>query len=152
MPEHTVAIQDPGTSARAAVSSAGSLLVTQGPADNETVTQYGTASAPTANTAVATLASGSLPAGLYDFDVYATFTGTTVVATETDNVEFREGATVVGKLPIICIGTTGNTAYSGPFRFRRRLDGSTAVSINATANATASSVYRAEIIAVKVAP
>lgn len=117
----------------------------------DSVADRSIAAAPTAGTAVATIASGSLPAGTYDVECWVAATGTVAAATETDNFELREGATVVTELPFIITGTTASAEYSGPYRFRRTLNGSTALTINATANATASSVYRAMIVATKVA-
>lgn len=161
MAENRVAVTGQGNT-EAIVTSAGALTVTGTvtataagtqtvvPLAAESVTNYGTAAAPAADAAVATIASGSLPAGTYDFDVVVAVTGTVAAATDTDNMNFREGATVVGRLPIIITSTTPSTIYFGPYRFRRTLDGSTAVTVNAVANSTASSVYRANIIATRV--
>lgn len=117
----------------------------------DSVADHSTSAAPVAGTAVASIAAASLPAGVYDVECWVAATGTVAAATETDNFEFREGATVVASLPVIITSTTASTAYAGPYKFRRQVDGSVTLSVNATANATASSVYRALITATKVA-
>lgn len=103
--------------------------------------------APGAGAAIATLASGNLPAGLYDFEIRAVLDTGAPAAADINNMEFREGATVVTSLQVLPV----ITAYSPPRRIRRLMDGATAVSVNATGAATAGVAYTAEIIATRVA-
>lgn len=117
---------------------------------DETVADHSTDAAPSAAGAVATIAAGSLPAGIYDVECYVAATGTVAAATETDNFDFRKGGTVVAVLPIIITGTTASSEYSGPYTFRVELDGSTALTVNAVANSTASSVYHALVKATRL--
>jgi hypothetical protein len=126
-----------------AVGAANPLPVA--PTDNESAGVGATAAAPGAGAAVATLVSGSLPAGLYDIQVYVGLSGT-LAAADNANMEFREGASVVSRLAV-----PGAAGHFGPFELRRRLDGSTALSVNAVGASTASSVYYANILAVRVA-
>lgn len=108
-----------------------------------------TAAAPTAGTAVATIASGSLPAGLYRVAVWIGMSGTLVSATDTSNMALKQGATtVIAKLPYTANGTSNPVA--GPYEAQLSLDGSAALTVNAVASATASSVYSASIIATQV--
>lgn len=107
-----------------------------------------TAAAPTAGTAVATIASGSLPSGLYDIEVTIGMNGTLVSATDTSNMALKSGATtLIAKLAYTANGTSNPTST---FRLRASMDGSSALTVNAVASATASSVYSATIIATQV--
>lgn len=104
--------------------------------------------APTANAAIVTIASGSLPAGLYRFEITIALSGTSN-ATDVNNMEFRIGGTSVMKG--LTYTTTG--ANNGPatkFYFQGAPDGTQAVSVNATANANAGAVYSASIIATQI--
>lgn len=115
---------------------------------SQTATNYGTVTTPAAGAAI----TSTVPlAGWYVFQVYVAITGTTVAATDTDNMEFREGGSVVGKLPILVTGTTGVTAWHGPYSFKRYMNGTDSVSVNATALATTGAVYRAQIKTDRVA-
>lgn len=103
--------------------------------------------APGAGAAIATIAAGNLPAGLYDFEVRAVLDTGAPVAADINNMEFREGATVVTSLQVLPV----ITAYSPSRKIRRLMDGATNVSVNATGAATAGVAYTAEIIATRVA-
>jgi hypothetical protein len=106
-----------------------------------------TSAAPTAGTAVATIASGSLPAGLYDVEVTVGMNGT-LAAADTSNLTLKAGATtLVPKLTYVANATSNPTAT---FRLRASLDGVSALTVTAVASATASSVYSATIIATQV--
>lgn len=106
------------------------------------------ANAPSAGTAVATIASSSLPAGLYDIEVHIGMSGT-LAAVDVSNMDLRiGGTTVVPALAYTSTNTSNDVA--GPFKFRSGLSGSQSVSVNAVASATASSVYSATIVATQV--
>ena len=106
------------------------------------------AAAPTAGTAVITIASGSLPSGLYRVEVTIGMSGT-LAAGDLNNMEFRVGAAVVCK-GMTYTSTTNNGNPTAKYTFQVAPDGTQAMSVNATANATASSVYSASIIATQV--
>lgn len=119
------------------------------PSFRTSVSNGATAAAPGAGAAVATIVSGSLPAGLYDIEVSIGMNGTLVSGTDTSNMNLKAGATtLMAKIPYVANGTSNPTA--GPFRFRASLDGSTALTVNAVAASTASSVYTALIVATQV--
>lgn len=103
--------------------------------------------APGAGAAIATIAAGNLPVGTYDFEVRAVLDTGAPVAADINNMEFREGATVVTSLQVLPV----ITAYSPSRKIRRVMDGATAVSVNATGAATAGVAYTAEIIATRIA-
>lgn len=124
------------------------MRVTSTPLASTTQVATSTAAAPTAGTAVATLAASNLPAGTYTVECSTAVTGTVAAATETDNMQLKAGATAIGRCLLIITGTTASTQYFSQ-TFTVVLDGSTALSINAVASATASSVYRAQIRATR---
>jgi hypothetical protein len=106
----------------------------------------GDVAAPTAGTAVTTIASASLPAGTYDVFVI-TRNRPTAAADETvndRNMEFRVGAAV--RLNRLVSSKQPGATYEIT---DIQLDGSTALSVNATANAAASTIYSATIFAVR---
>ena len=111
------------------------------------VSTSGTAAAPTAGTAVCTLASGVLPAGTYDV-AFITRVQPTAAADEVsgneNNMELRTGA-------IVRQNRLRSTKAPGAVYTLTdvQLDGSTALSINATGNATASTVYAGMLSVVK---
>lgn len=118
------------------------------PSFRTSVSNGATAAAPGAGAAVATIVSGSLPAGLYDIEVTIGMNGT-LAAADTSNMNLKAGATtLMAKIPYVANGTSNPTA--GPFRFRASLDGSSALTVNAVAASTASSVYTALIVATQV--
>lgn len=162
----TVNVADPagltdGFGAALSVDASGRLrVILGGPAPAGTVgTVVGTpaqanspgnaarVTAPAAGQAIATIAAGSLPAGTYDVQVQAQFDLGAPAAADTNNMEFRRGATVVSSLDVLPV----INVYSPVAIFRCVLDGATALSINATAAGTAGVGYNASLIAVRVA-
>lgn len=107
---------------------------------------YGTSSAPSAGTAIATIASGSLPAGYYEIVADVRTDGTPGTG-DRDNYEVRRGATVISRVLIADVAD----AAPGSVRLYASLSGSEAVSVNATGAATAGTVYSSNIIATRLA-
>lgn len=99
-----------------------------------------TTATPGAGGALATIAAP--PAGTYDIDASVYFT----VAGTANNAEFREGATVVGSMQVPPVVNQIPYAH----KYRRVLDGATAISINATA-ADGVGTYSAMLIATRIA-
>ncbi|MFD5107131.1 hypothetical protein [Streptomyces cinereoruber] len=115
----------------------------------QSVSDGGTAAAPAAGAAVATIASGGLPAGLYDIEVFVGMAGTLAAAADTSNMALKYGATtLIDRIAYAANGTSNPVA--GPYRFRATLDGSAALTVNAVGAATASSTYTATITATQV--
>jgi hypothetical protein len=111
---------------------------------------HATSAAPTAGTAVATLASGSLPAGTYDVCVFTrnapAAAGDEIASAGGNdrNMELRVGAAVRQNRMV------SSKQPGGIYEITDiQLDGSTALSVNASANAAASTVYAATILAVR---
>lgn len=112
----------------------------------QTVHNYGTATAPAANAAIATIASGSLPAGYYRVAAQVAIDAGAPAAAERDNMEIRAGVAVLKRIimnPIASPTTVEAVVY-------RVLDGSTALTVNANGAATASVVYRASLQATRL--
>lgn len=110
-----------------------------------TVQAAATAAAPTAGTAVATLTTPA--AGTYEITGTIAISGTTVVAADSHNFNLKKGATtLLTNIPYPLTGTTGSTTVApfGPVIIT--LDGATSVTVNAVGNATASSVYAAQLV------
>jgi hypothetical protein len=110
-----------------------------------TVQNSATAAAPTAGTAIATLTTPA--AGTYEISGTLAISGTTVVAADSHNFNLKKGATtLLTNIPFGLISTTGavGSVPFGPVLVV--LDGSTSVTVNAVGNATASSVYAAQLI------
>lgn len=105
--------------------------------------------APAANAALATLTTPQ--AGLYRVDVFAGLSGT-LAAVDASNFELRKGSTVLAVLAVAGNGTgaTASNTSIGAFTFQVDLDGATSLTVNATASATASSVYHCTMIATKL--
>jgi len=103
--------------------------------------------APAAGTVIVTIAAGSLPAGYYAILVGLAYDAGVPAAPELNNMELRAGAVVVSALQIV----PAAGQYAPTRRFARSLDGATALSVNATGNATAGVGYTAELIAVRLA-
>lgn len=137
--------------------TAGSAIKTVGTASNvgymgiaqyrdATVTaQVGaTASAPTAGTVVATVTPGT--AGLWEVTGTIGISGTTVVAADSHNMALNQTAVAkIAKIPSPLISTTG-AAVVFPFGpVILNLSNADTVNITAVGNATASSVYAAQI-------
>lgn len=101
----------------------------------------GTATAPAAGAAVATLAAP--PAGFYEITVLARYGGTADVI---DNMELKVGATSILVLPVLPVAN-GSVV---PIKVLVKLDGASAVTVNAIALGGAGSVFVAHIIATKL--
>ena len=112
----------------------------------DSVSAYGTAAAPSAGGAVATLSSASLPMGFYEIVVDVRLDGTMGTA-ERDNFEVRRGSTAISRVLVSDVAD----ATPGSVRLYLNLTGSQNVSVNATGAATASSVYAANIVATRLA-
>src|SRR6476620_6889385 len=130
-------------------SNGGALPIvgTQTPPFRVSVGAGGSVAAPTAGTAIATIASGSLPAGLYDLDITIGMSGT-LAAADVSNMELRVGATTV--LSKMAYTSTATSNPVAKFFFQCAPDGTQAITINATGAATASSLYSATIVATQV--
>jgi hypothetical protein len=115
------------------------------PPANESVSASGTVTAPGAGAAIATIVSGSLPAGTYLVEAEAVYTATAPAAAEDLNIEIREAAVSKRKL---AMPRANNVVGTG--RCQLVLDGSTAISINAVGAATAAVVYTGAITATKL--
>lgn len=103
--------------------------------------------APAINAALATLTTPA--AGYYRIECWFGLSGT-LAAVDASNAELRAGSTVLAVLANSQAVTASGNAAAGPFTFYRLLDGSTSLTINATAASTASSVYHATLIARKL--
>lgn len=104
----------------------------------------GAATAPTAATAIATLAAP--PVGTYDIAVWTRLgaAGPDETSALENNMELRLGAAVKANR------FKSSRAPGATYFFTDvQLDGSTALTVNATASATASTLYRACILAVR---
>ena len=110
----------------------------------DTVSGYGTASAPSAGDAVVTIAAGNLPAGYYRVAVDVRVDGTVGTA-ERDNVEVRRGGTAVRR---VLVSDAADSVGQGDLYVN--LSGSQALTVNAVGAATASSVYSAVISATRI--
>lgn len=97
----------------------------------------GASAAPTAGSAVATIAAP--PAGVYSVAVTVSLTGTGLAVGDMANLELFNATNVVTKL------------VPGTQTLTVRLDGSSALTVAPGANATASTVYAASIVATLVA-
>lgn len=106
---------------------------------------YGTATAPGANAAIATIAAP--PAGYYKISAEVSMDAGAPAAGDRDNMELRAGVTVLKK---IIINPVVSPAIGFITEFYRTLDGSTALTINATGAGTASVVYRASLTATRI--
>lgn len=107
----------------------------------------GKVTAPAAAAAICTTAS--LAVGTWDVEAIAFIGGTTVAATEVDNIELRLGASKITTVIVPVPGTAGANA-NGSVRVRIQVGTAAAVSLNATAAATASSIYVGQITATRV--
>ena len=113
-----------------------------------TVQATGIQAAPTAGTVVATCTPGT--AGLWEVEGSIAITGTTVAATDSNNMGLYQTGTSRQVLQIAVPGTTGSTVgwSFGPVVLN--LSGADTVNIKAIASATASSSYNAQIICRRV--
>lgn len=116
-------------------------------ARTQSITGANKVAAPGAAAVIATTAS--LAVGIWDVEVTAFITGTTVANLELDNLRVRNGTTVVGTIIVPVSGTTGATE-NGTFRMRMNINPSAAISVITNAAATASSIYAATISCTRV--
>lgn len=118
--------------------NAGSLIAT------------GTTVAPTAGTAIATLAAPA--AGLYEYNIWIAISGTaTTAAADSNNMNVKAGSTTIFPLLSFNCSTAGNVTNGGPFSFQLTMDGATNITVNAVGNATTATTYSTTIIATRVA-
>lgn len=119
------------------------------PVYTSSVAGAGTVSAPTLGATIATIASGSLPVGLYDVEVWSGMNGTLSAGVDTSNMGLKVGNTTV--IASICNVVSGTSNPStGPLKLRLALDGASAITVFAVAAANAGSRYTATILATKV--
>lgn len=116
---------------------------------NQSLANGAKTAAPAANAALATLTTPQT--GYYQVDIWAGLSGT-LAAVDASNFELRKGSTVISVLAVSGNGTgaTASNTASGPFTFFVNLDGATSITVNATAAATALSVYHCTMIATKL--
>jgi hypothetical protein len=117
-----------------------------GPRNNSRLVGGKTA-APGLGASLATLTTP--PAGYYRIECWFGLSGT-LAAVDASNAELRAGTTVLASLANSGAVSASGNAVAGPFTVFRQLDGSTTLTINATAASTASSVYHATLIATKL--
>lgn len=115
-----------------------------GAADPDSVGVAGQVTTPAAAAAIATIGSGSLPAGQYEVRYGFMLSGTAEALTA--NLRLRKASTtVVNLLPSI----TGAAPVTGVIP-RLTLDGTQSLSIQAIALATTGAIYSAWITATRV--
>lgn len=105
----------------------------------------GKSSAPGAGTTVAQ--TTSLAQGTWDVEVTTFIGGTTVAATEIDNMELFLGAASQGRIVNAVPGTAGS---SGAVRTKLRFDGTGVIAVKANGAATAGSIYVANIVVTRI--
>lgn len=103
---------------------------------------YGTATAPGAGAAVATLAAPG--AGKYRIQVIPGYGGTADVL---DNMQLQVGATVIGKLIVQPVANGAPVLHVFP---RVDVPAGQAITVNAVAAGGVSTVFRAQIVATPV--
>lgn len=142
-----VAVNPDGTAL--GIGTTGTPSIVAPAVHNTLVASSATAAAPTAGTAVATLSAPA--AGNYKVQLWVAVTGTaTTAAADSNNMNFKAGATTVASLLPYNCSTAGNLTNPGPFEFYRTLDGATALTVNVIGNATAGTIYSAIILATQV--
>ncbi len=112
----------------------------------QSVSSYGTVTAPGIAASIANIAAGSLPAGYYKITAEVSIDAGVPASVDRDNMELRAGAT---SLKTIIINPIVNPTV-GTIEFYRSLDGATGISINAKGAATVAVVYRASITALRI--
>jgi hypothetical protein len=113
-----------------------------------TVQNGGKATAPTAATVLATVTPGT--AGKWECTITLAVTGTTVAATDSNNFAINQTSTaVISPVPFPVNGTTGSTAIVTQ-TVVLNLSAADTVNVTAIANATASSIYSASVVARRV--
>lgn len=111
----------------------------------ETVSDFGTATAPGAGAELVDLAAAQLPHGRYRIDVECCFSAGTPAAADDGNFAIRRGATVVKRL-----ATVRNTTTMFKASILLNLDGTLDVSVNTVGAGTAGVVYTASLSATRV--
>lgn len=112
------------------------------------VTDTNTVTTPAAGAAIATTAS--LPAGTYDIDVTTFIGGTTVAATEINNMRLLVGGTAITRIINPVAGTAGATS-NAKVSVRAVLATSGTAQVVAVALATTGAIYGANIVARRIA-
>lgn len=108
-----------------------------------------TTAGPTAGTAIASITP---PVGLHDIECWVGISGTSAVATDSNNVQVKFGSALLIDLLPYSSTTAGTTNSAGPWRVRVQCDGVTAITANVIANATATAIYAASLVATRVGP
>lgn len=111
------------------------------------VTASGQATSPTADQALVT--TPSLAIGLWDIEVVAFVTWTTVPGLDSLNLELRQNAVNLGRVLVPVSGTTGASA-NGVFKQRLNVTVAGALTLNVIVNATTNAIYIATISATRV--
>lgn len=107
-----------------------------------------TVSAPAANAVLATVTAPAT--GTYQIEVVSFIGGTTVAATEINNMRLRVGGTAIGRVINPVAGTTGATA-NGSKRARVIATSGQVIDVIAVSAATASSLYACDLVATRIA-
>lgn len=150
--EQVVTDADPSGNAYATeLASGGTAILETGNYRDSVITVQasGVQAAPTAATVIVTITPGT--AGLWEITGNVTITGTTVAATDSNNVGlYQTAAAKLNFIPVAVTGTTGST-QSWPIQPTvLNLSGADTVNVKAIANATASSSYTANLTARRV--
>lgn len=133
-----------------AIDGNGNIKVSQiGSVDNSragnrygSTSNSGTATAPTAGTAIATQAAFDF---YYQVDVIVGFGGT-AESTAINNFQLKAGSTIIATIPVANVANTQSQTYT----FYVNPGGAVNLTVNAVANASASSVYKATLIVTRV--
>lgn len=119
----------------------------------DSVTGYGsvTGTNVTAGNVIASIASGSLPAGVYKIEVYAYISAAATPALS-DNAELRAGSTVLGRISMLAAVATGAGMAAPRLTMYRRLDGRTGLTVNFNANygAAETQTWNVQIVATRM--
>ena len=114
-----------------------------------TVQGGSTASAPAAGGTVVSITPGT--AGLWEVTASLAISGTTTAAAESNNMALYQSATArLSPIPFAVISTTGAAGAVTAPSVILNLSASDTVMVKAVANATASSVYAASVVARRV--
>ncbi len=116
---------------------------------DQSLTNYGTQTAPTVGLVIATIAAP--PKGLYEVHVMARITTGGTNASIADNLQLQLGATVLRQLvnPVVAINSN---LFIGEYVTTHRLNGTSALTVNAVANDNAGgTVYAVSLWARRVA-
>lgn len=142
---------DPSGNAYATeLASGGTAILETGLYRDSIVTAIGAGkqTAPTAGTVVATVTPGT--AGLWECTVTLAVTGTTVATADSNNFAINQTAAAkMSPVPFPVNGTTGSPSEV-VVTVVLNLSGADTVNVTAIANATASSIYSAAVVARRV--